>query len=152
MSETSTKTAPDGAPRAAQTGPVIVPWMRYDDAPRVIEWLVRAFGFQKQAVYPNEDGTIAHAQLTFGPGVIMLATSRKDFINGVSPKEVGGVTGGVYIVLDKDEDVDVHCERARAAGAEILQEPENPDYGGRGYTARDFEGHVWSFGTYGPES
>ena len=48
------------------------------------------------------------------------------------------------------DDVDAHCARARGAGAEILVEPFDPEYGGRMYTCRDPEGHVWSFGSYDP--
>ena len=56
-------------------------------------------------------------------------------------------TLGVYVVVD---DCDAHCARARAAGALIVREPKDEDYGGRGYPCRDLEGHVWSFGTYDP--
>jgi uncharacterized glyoxalase superfamily protein PhnB len=41
-------------------------------------------------------------------------------------------------------------DAARAAGAEIVREPEDQDYGSRDYGARDFEGNIWSFGTYRP--
>jgi len=137
---------------AISSGPVFCPVFRYVDAPRAIDWLVEAFGFHKQAVYPNDDGTIAHAQLTFGSGVIMLGSATNDGPWTVrSPKELdGAATGGVYVVLERDEDIDVHCARARAAGAEVIREPENADYGGRGYSARDLEGYYWSFGSYRP--
>jgi uncharacterized glyoxalase superfamily protein PhnB len=65
-----------------------------------------------------------------------------------NPKRLGGHTQLVYVYVD---DVDAHCERARAAGAEILREPEDQDYGARDYTARDPEGHIWSFGNYRPQ-
>lgn len=62
--------------------------------------------------------------------------------------EVGGVsTQTVYAIVD---DADAHCARARAAGAEIVLPLEDKDYGGRGYTCRDLEGNVWSFGSYDP--
>jgi uncharacterized glyoxalase superfamily protein PhnB len=66
-----------------------------------------------------------------------------------SPRALGAATQGLYIVV---EDVDGHCARARAAGATIVREPRDEDYGGRDYVARDPEGHVWSFGTYVPEA
>ncbi|MDQ2858402.1 MAG: VOC family protein [Candidatus Eremiobacteraeota bacterium] len=137
---------------AATSGPVFCPTFRYVDAPRAIEWLVEAFGFEKHAVYPNEDGTIAHAELKFGYGIVMLGSASNGGPYDVrSPQEVGGVaTGGIYVVLERDEDIDRHCARARAAGATIIAEPEDADYGGRGYGARDLEGYYWSFGTYRP--
>ena len=133
-------------------GLAFCPTLRYVDAPRAIVWLVEAFGFTEHATYPSDDGTIAHAQLTFGSGVIMLGSSTNDGPYRVkSPQELGGdATGGVYVILDRDGDVDRHCARARTAGAVIVAEPADADYGGRGYTARDFEGNYWSFGTYRP--
>jgi uncharacterized glyoxalase superfamily protein PhnB len=56
-------------------------------------------------------------------------------------------TGGIYIIVD---DVDGHAARAKAAGAEIVFEPVDQPYGGRGYTCRDVEGNIWSFGSYDP--
>jgi len=131
-------------------GPVFVPTLRYVDAPRAIAWLTTAFGFQAQAVYPGENGTIAHAQLTFGSGMIMLGSVRDDaHATQRSPGELDGrTTGGIYVILESDADVDRHYERARAAGAEIVMELYSPDYGGRGYSARDPEGYEWSFGSY----
>jgi uncharacterized glyoxalase superfamily protein PhnB len=65
-----------------------------------------------------------------------------------APSELDGhCTQGAYVIV---EDADAHHERALAAGAEILLELVDQDYGGRGYTCRDPQGHVWSFGTYGP--
>jgi len=65
-----------------------------------------------------------------------------------SPRQLGGViTGGIYVVVT---DVDAHCARARAAGATIVREPVDQEYGGRDYACRDLEDHLWSFGTYAP--
>lgn len=146
-----TQQAAPGPGTAVTSGPVFCPSFRYVDAPRAIAWLVRAFGFEKQAVYANDDGTIAHAQLTFGSGVIMLGSaSNAGSWNVRSPQEAGVATGGTYVILERDEDVDRHCAQARAAGAQIILEPESPDYGGRSYSARDLEGYYWSFGSYRP--
>jgi uncharacterized glyoxalase superfamily protein PhnB len=131
------------------TTQILFPFLRYRDAPAAIDWLVQAFGFEEQMVVPAENGTVAHAQLSFGPGVIMLGTARDDELRMNSPRDLGGVNQGIYIYL---EDVDAHCERARAAGAEIIRGPEDTDYGSREYTARDPEGHLWSFGTYRPSA
>ncbi len=131
------------------SSPNIFPFMRYKDAPSAIEWLVKAFGFEKQMVVPGPNGTIAHAQLSLGPGVIMLGTAREDDLRMRSPRDLPAVNQGVYIYV---VDVDAHYQRAKAAGAEIVRELNDTDYGSREYTARDLEGHLWSFGTYRPDA
>ncbi len=127
----------------------LIPTMRYQDAPAAIEWLVRVFGFEKQLVIPNPDGTIAHAQLKFGPDFIMLGSSKDDILGMKSPRELGGVTQSIYFYLP---DIDGHYERAKAAGAEMVIDLKNTEYGSREYSARDPEGQLWHFGTYLPES
>jgi uncharacterized glyoxalase superfamily protein PhnB len=127
----------------------LFPFLRYRDAPAAIDWLVKAFGFEEQMVVPGEHGTVAHAQLSFGPGMIILGTARDDELRMQSPRDLGAVNQGIYVYI---EAVDAHCERARSAGADIIRCPENTDYGSREYTARDLEGHLWSFGTYRPSA
>ncbi len=135
------------------TGRAIIPSFRYEDAPRAIEFLCNAFGFEKHAIYEGAGGKIDHAQLTFGSNFIMLGSASDDMSwPSHTPRQLGGATGGTYVVLESDEDVDAHCERARAAGATIIREPESPEYGGRNYGATDPEGYLWSFGSYRPES
>ena len=129
----------------------VIPALRYRDAPAAIEWLCKAFGFEKQAVYPNPDGTVAHAQLTFGNGMIMLGSAVKgtpysQFIK--QPDEIGGAaTQSPYLIVS---DCDGIYRNAKAAGAEIVLDIEDKDYGGRGFTCRDLEGHLWSVGSYDP--
>ena len=125
----------------------IFPFLRYEDAPAAFEWLARAFGFEKQMLVPGPDGTIAHAQLRYGGSLIMIGSARDDVLHLKSPAEVGGATQGIYVHVD---DVDAHHDRAKAAGAEIIMELEDTEYGSREYMARDLEGHLWSFGTYAP--
>lgn len=128
----------------------IIPSFRYQNAPAAIEWLCRAFGFQKNMVVPGPDDTIAHAQLSFGSdSMIMLGSPHEnEYGKLVSlPSQLQGCTNGIYVIV---EDVDGHHDRARAAGAEILMAPADQDYGGRLYTCRDLEGYVWSFGSYDP--
>ena len=127
----------------------LIATMRYDDAGAMIEWLCKAFGFERHFVVPGDNGTIAHAQLVFGSGMIMLGTARDDEWGGLvkTARALGGSSGGIYVVI---ADPDAHCTRARAAGAEILYGPRDTDYGSREYAARDPEGHIWSFGTYDP--
>lgn len=135
---------------AKSTTATIIPTMRYRDAPAAIEFLCEAFGFERHLVVPMEDGGIAHAQLTLGNGMIMLGTAREDEFGKLqkAPSALGGVTTqSPYVIID---DVDAHHARARSAGAEIIKEPEDQDYGGRLYTCRDPEGHLWNFGSYDP--
>ena len=127
----------------------VIPALHYKDAKAAIEFLCTAFDFAKNAVYEEPDGSIAHAQLIHGNGMIMLG-SAKDTEYGKllrRPGDVGGVTMSVYVVVD---DADAHFARAKAAGATIVREPVTQDYGGRDYTCKDPEGHVWTFGTYDP--
>lgn len=132
------------------TTATVIPTMRYNDARAAIEWLCEAFGFAKHLVVPGEDGKIAHAQLIFGNGMIMLGSARDDDFGRLQkpPSELGGIgSQSPYIIVD---DADRHYAQAVAAGAEIVMEIKDEDYGGRGYSCRDFEGHVWNFGTYDP--
>jgi uncharacterized glyoxalase superfamily protein PhnB len=126
--------------------------MSYRDAASAIQWLCDTFGFEKQAVYEGKDGTVEHAQLTFGNGMIMCGTKR-DTPYGrhiKQPDEIGGCeTQAAYLIVT---DADALYERAKEAGAEILLEIKTEDYGGRGFTCRDREGHIWNFGTYDPWS
>jgi uncharacterized glyoxalase superfamily protein PhnB len=136
-------------PVAKTTTATVIPALQYQDAPAAIDFLCRAFGFEKKAVYEGEGGSIAHAELTLGHGMVMLG-SAKDTEYGkllVRPRVAGGVTMSVYAIV---EDVDAHFARAKAAGAEITREPVTQDYGGRDYTCKDPEGHVWTFGSYDP--
>ena len=134
---------------AKQTTATVVPALQYQHAPAAIDFLCKAFGFEKKAVYEGEGGSIAHAELTLGNGMVMLG-SAKDTEYGkllVRPRAVGGVTMSIYCIV---EDADAHFDRAKAAGAEITSEPVTQSYGGRDYTCKDPEGHVWTFGTYDP--
>jgi uncharacterized glyoxalase superfamily protein PhnB len=124
--------------------------VRYRDVAAAIDWLCRAFGFEKQTVVAGEDGSIDYAQLTCGQAMLMLAPVRDTPLDKLmkQPDEIGGVaTQSTYLVVD---DADAHHDRAKAAGAEIVLELQDDDFGGRGYTCRDPEGHVWMFGTYDP--
>ncbi len=138
------------AQNAKNTRANVIPTLRYRDAPAAVEWLCAAFGFEPMLVVPGEDGTVAHAQLCFGNGMVMLGSAGDDEYGQLvkPPGAAGGVcTQGAYVVV---EDADAHRDQAASAGAEILREVTDEDYGGRGYTCRDPEGHVWSFGTYDP--
>ena len=89
----------------------------------------------------DAEGNVAHSQLTFGDSLVMVGSEWSE--NHRSPASVGGKnTQTVHLKLD--EDLDGHCERARAAGAEIMAEPETQFYGDRTYRCRDPEGHIWT--------
>ncbi len=137
---------------AKNTRATVIPCLRYRDAPAAIEWLCENFGFEKQLVVPNDDGTIAHAQLSFGNGMIMLGSvleHETEFGRLIKqPDEIGGAeTQTAYIVVS---DADAVYARAKDAGAEIVIGIKDEDYGGRGFSCRDLEGHLWNFGTYDP--
>ena len=136
------------APGTSWQAPDVIPTFSYQDAGAAIEWLGKAFGYERHAVYEDEGGKVAHAELRLGSGMIMLGSAREnEDWPSRAPGQLGGATGGTYVIVD---DVDAHFERASAAGAEIVREPTDQDYGGRDYTARDPEGYLWSFGTYRP--
>ena len=134
---------------ATNASAMIIPALRYDDAVAAIEWLCAAFGFEKHFVVLGENKSVAHAQLTFRDSMIMLGSGGDGDYDRLirSPADAGGVTQAPYVVV---EDVDEHCERARAAGADIVMPPADQEHGGRLYVCRDPEGHVWSFGSYDP--
>ena len=133
-------------PQAATT-PNIIPGLRYLDAPAAIDWLVSVLGFEAAFVVPGDDGGIAHAQLRLGAGMIMLGSVRPGVWPVHSPRQSGLATQGVYICV---ADIDAHYRRAKSAGAEIIQELQDTDYGSREFALRDPEGHPWSLGTYDP--
>lgn len=123
----------------------ITPALYYDDAGAALAWLEEAFGFETRFSITDTDGKVMHAEMSHGDLRIMVGpTGWSDWAK--SPKSVGGVnTAGVHIQVG---DANAHCARARAAGATILQEPEDQFYGDRTYRAIDPEGHVWSFGQF----
>ncbi|HYV37638.1 MAG TPA: VOC family protein [Gemmataceae bacterium] len=128
----------------------VIPCLRYRNAPAAIDWLCRAFGFEKQAVYPNPDGTIAHAQLIFGNGMIMLGSVLDTEYGRMTkqPDEIGGAeTQSPYVIVS---DADAVYASAKAAGAKVEVDIKDESYGGRGFSCRDLEGRLWSFGTYDP--
>ena len=130
----------------------IIPAMRYRNAPAAIEWLCRAFGFERHLVVPGENDTIAHAQLEWGNGMMMLGSIHDNEFGKLikQPDELGGIeTQCPYVIV---KDADAHYARAVAAGAKIVKDIADAGYGGRGYSCRDLEGHLWNFGTYNPWS
>lgn len=127
--------------------PSIFPALRYRDAAAALEWLPRAFGFLVKTVYRDEDnGTIAHAELQLGTGLIMFGQDDDRRLGGNMP-DPRASTVSIYVVV---EDPDAHYAGAKAAGAQIVRGLTDGPYGSRQYSARDLEGNLWSFGTYDP--
>jgi uncharacterized glyoxalase superfamily protein PhnB len=135
---------------AKSTKATVVPCLRYRDAPAAIDWLCETFGFEQHLVVPGESGKIAHAQLSFGNGMIMLGSASNDEYGRLTkqPDEIGGAaTQSAYVIVT---DADAIYARAKAAGARIAIDIKDEDYGGRGFSCYDLEGHLWNFGTYDP--
>jgi uncharacterized glyoxalase superfamily protein PhnB len=138
------KKTPDGWPRISSA-------LFYDDAAAAIAWLCRAFGFEVRLKVEGEGGRIEHSELAFGEGLIMVGSTggeRPSPLPCKSPRALGGAnTQSLCVFVD---DVDAHCERARAEGAKIVEGPQTKDYGpeywtDRSYRAEDLEGHQWWF-------
>lgn len=115
----------------------------YQDPKATLRWLEEAFGFEPFMVIIDGDGNLAHSEMKFGDSIVMVGTEWTE--RHKSPKSINGLnTQTVHVQLE--EDIDAHCERARKAGAVILQEPETQFYGDRTYRCSDPEGHIWTFG------
>lgn len=138
--------------------PVPAGWPRisaavyYREAARMIDWLCLAFGFTIRLKVEGDGGRVAHSELEYADGLIMVGEeaagdARRYETDRLSPLTAHGNTQNLMVYVD---DVDAHCERARAAGARIVTEPELHDYGDdywadRSYGAIDPEGHLWWF-------
>ena len=128
----------------------IIPGMRYRDAKAAIDWLCRAFGFEQHLVVPGESGCIAHAELTYRNGMIMLGSALDDDFGKLqkTPAQLGGVTTqSSYVVVP---DAKAHHDRAVAAGAKVVRPLSEGSGGGLSYSCLDLEDHLWNFGTYDP--
>jgi uncharacterized glyoxalase superfamily protein PhnB len=122
-----------------------LPVLRYRDLPRAIDWLCRAFGFERHEVVTAVDGSVRRARLKFGREMILLLPVRNSDRPVARPsEEIGDEPQSYYFVVD---DADEHCHNAKAAGADVIEVMQYDD-GGRGYSCRDLEGHVWNFVTY----
>ncbi|MEZ6029382.1 MAG: VOC family protein [Hyphomonadaceae bacterium] len=122
--------------------PTITPALFYQNPRPMLDFLRDAFGFELDMLIEDEQGNLAHSQMAHGEGRIMVGTEWSE--DHRSPKSIGGkCTQTVHLHLN--EDLDAHCERARAAGADIIAAPETQFYGDRTYRARDPEGHIWTF-------
>jgi uncharacterized glyoxalase superfamily protein PhnB len=122
------------------------PSLTYDDPMAAIEWLERAFGFTRRLVVSGPDGGVLHSELTFGNGVVMVGSSKAEE-KRLSPRKLGGSNQALSAYV---ADPDASYKRAIEAGAKIIRELRDEEYGARGFTCEDLEGHIWYFGNYVP--
>ena len=119
-----------------------IPSIHYRDPLAALDWLERAFGFERSLLVIGDDPQMLHAEMSFGGGHVTVGGEWAEEIK--SPASLGGKTTQT-IRVELDDGIDAHCERARAAGARIWAEPADQFYGARTYRAMDPEGHIWSF-------
>jgi uncharacterized glyoxalase superfamily protein PhnB len=124
--------------------PQVWPSLRARDARALIRFLVDAFGFEETVVY-GDGGRVDHAQLDWPLGGGIMLGSDRAAPDGEDLWALQPGTFGAYVVTDDPEGL---YRRAVAAGAEVLQELDQTDYGSHGFSVRDPEGNRWSFGTY----
>lgn len=129
--------------------PRIYATFRFRDAARMIDFLVKAFGFEVHARYDGPDGGVGHAELALGSSMIMCGEAADDAFGAIvgQPGEPAGKS--LYIAID---DIDALFDRATKAGATIEQGLTDRDYGSREFICRDPEGNIWTFGTYWPKA
>ena len=117
----------------------VTPYLLYEDVAAAIDWLSRAFGFEEQLRFADDDGTVTHAELTLGDGAVYLGHPGPDYR---SPKRVGTSSHLVHVYVD---DIEAHHARAVEAGAPVSGELQDTPYGDRRYDTEDLEGQRWSF-------
>lgn len=123
--------------------PTLSTSLSYRDPRAAIVFLEKAFAFELTLLVEDDAGAVAHSELAFGSGVVMVGGEWSD--DNKSPASLGGKnTQSVHIQIDTD--VDAHCARATAAGAEVFAPPSDQFYGDRTYRCRDPEGHIWTVG------
>jgi len=119
----------------------IYPTLRCRDARAVLTFLVDVLGFRTLSVMPEGDGPVAHAEVAYGDGVVMLGSV------GPEPGPFDTGRACIYVALD---DPDAHHDKAVDGGAKVVMELTDQDYGSREYGVEDPDGNVWVFGTYRP--
>lgn len=125
------------------------PGLRYRDANAAIEWLKQALGATERAVHRDDEGAVMHAVIEVGTGIVLLGEFSGDAFLGSDGFEPRKSSIGIYVVVG---DPDATYESAKAAGAAVVREIEDMDYGSREFSVRDPEGNLWSLGTYDPRA
>ena len=124
-----------------EIGPTFYPCLTYRDAKAAMAWLNEAFGFKVLAMYEADDGHVEHAEMSFETGVVMLGSVKNHDLN-----ETPGL-GLTYIACRDPERL---LAKAKAAGATVIRELVETDYGSQDFIVADPEGNQWSFGTFRP--
>ncbi len=128
-----------------------IPNLIYSDANAAVDFVKTAFGFTEHGVFKDEMGNIIHAQLVLGKALVMINPFNPHTAFGKMlniPRNLNGFnTQTPYFII---ENVDSHYQKAMANGAKIVMDIKDEDYGGRGYSCKDPEGNIWSFGSYNP--
>jgi PhnB protein len=119
--------------------PTIAPYLLYEDVEGALDFLSSSFGFEEVLRYTGAEGYVSHAEMRRGDGILYMGDPGDSYR---SPRSLGGVTVGIHVEVD---DVEALYERARAVGAEIIEEPADQPYGDRRFGAKDPEGHLWWF-------
>jgi uncharacterized glyoxalase superfamily protein PhnB len=118
----------------------ITPYLYYENVDRALRFLAKAFGLRRHGVQMRgPDGKISHAAMKLGDALVMMGRPPAGYRN---PKRLGQATQSLYVEV---KEVDKHFRRARKAGARILSEPVDTEYGHRRYGVTDPEGHEWYF-------
>lgn len=125
------------------TRPAVVSALSYKDPMAAFNWLQAAFGFEPALLLTDTEGKLAHSEMCFEGGWIMVGNEWT--AQHRSPASIGGLNTQTVHVQMKSS-IDAHCKHARSKGAEIIADPETQFYGDRTYRARDLEGHIWTFG------
>ena len=120
----------------------VVPRLAYNDPTAAVAFLDRAFGFaeDRAARLEHPEGSVYLTQIVVAGVSVMIGTAGGHGL--ASPATAGTTTQALIVYVD---DLDGHCRRARAAGAEVVSEPADQFWGERRYEAKDLEGHLWSF-------
>ena len=122
----------------------IWPGLTYRDAHAARAWLT-TLGFAEGILVPGEaDGDVMHSEMIWPEGGRVMVHGRCA-AGGDTTFEMPPGSGSCYVVTAEPDAV--HA-RARAAGAEFVRDLEDTDYGSRGFSVRDPEGNIWSFGSY----
>ena len=135
-------------------GSTVIPCVAYRDAPAMIDWLCRTIGFVKKSVYSDENGRVMHAELTLGAGMLMISSTPTESDESPwaritrQPDQIGGAeTQSPALNVPNPDAI---YARVKENGGKIVMDIEDKGYGGRGFTCRDPEGHVWHIGSYDP--
>jgi uncharacterized glyoxalase superfamily protein PhnB len=121
--------------------PQITAYLYYKDVKTALEWLGKTFDFHTRMQIPGPDGSIMHAEMSMGDGLIMMGQACAENA-GTSPMDLTGVNQSLYVYVD---DVEAHYQHAKSLDAPGISEPVDMFWGDRMYETQDLEGHKWAF-------